>query len=110
MEQAADLRLRLSQLEKSDSVLGKRINQSLEKASSTPEFKLLSPELQRLLRNYYNGRFPGLRIPPYSYGLPGYGPPGYYRPPPGYTGIQPRPFVPPRPPAPRPPPPRIFIP
>ncbi|HZB31691.1 MAG TPA: hypothetical protein VE465_16140 [Streptosporangiaceae bacterium] len=102
MQQAAALRLRLSQLEKSDSVINKRIT---EKASSIPEFKRLSPELQRLLRNYYGGRFPGLRIPPY-----GFGPPGYYRPPPGYPGIQPRPMVPPRPPAPRPPPPRIFIP
>jgi hypothetical protein len=105
MQDAAALRLRLAELKKSDSVINRRINESLEKASSTPDLKLLSPELQRLLRNYYNGRFPGLRIPPYLYG-----PPGYYRPPPGYTGVQPRPFVPPRPPAPRPPPPRIFIP
>jgi hypothetical protein len=111
MQQAAALRLRLSELKKSDSVIDKRINQSLEKVPSIGDLKL-SPELQRLLRNYHGGRFPGLRIPPYNYGLPrlpGYGPPGYYRPP-GYTGIQPRPVVPPRPPPPRPPPPRIFIP
>jgi hypothetical protein len=112
MEQAAALRLRLSQLQKSDSMIGKRINESLERVPSTSDLRL-SPELQRLLRNYYGGRYPGLRIPPFNYGLPrlpGFGPPGYYPPPPGYTGTQPRPIVPPRPPAPRPPPPRIFIP